>query len=433
MKRILTWGLALSFLLTCSAITEAQGENTDLNAKNLKTCEQQLVAIGEAIRAYQTEHDALPTWLSELHPRYLRDKTGLLCPADKRGGKAIFGYNVDPNLPVSYGYQFHPEYRDGKTEERRVYGDAIPMVRCRHHVNPNFECLNLSFDFQISKSAGVWQRDPVPIYGSLDAAITAYEGALQRMTKHERFAMLRPELIRLYMKVGRKDDADNFIDRFKSDMNAHLLEPEQVFVLGDMLEAMHRYEEVLGVLTQLEAQQPQNPAVLRKLSQIHRKLGDLDLAAEYMNKARPGSALIGKPVPDFSATDLEGNPISLKAYRGKVVLLDFWAVWCQPCIAEMPNLKKVYDTYKDAGFDIIGISLDNDETQLRDYLKANNIPWRQVFSGQGWMSPIARQYGIRAIPAPWLIDREGKLISHQARGESLERLVAEAVKDESTD
>ena len=433
MKAILTWGLALSFLLACNAITEAQGANTDLNAKNLKTCEQQLVAIGEAVRAYQKEHDALPMWLSELHPRYLTDKTVLLCPADKRGGEAIFAYNVDPNLQVSYGYQFHPEYRDGKTEERRVYGDAIPMVRCRHHVYPDFECLNLSFDFQVSKSASVWQRDLVAIYGSLEAAITASEGALQRITNDERFYMLRPELIRLYMKAGRESDADSFIDRFKSGMNAHLLEPGQVFVLGDMLEAMNRHEKVLEILMQLEAQQPQNPAVLRKLSQIHRKLGNLDLAAEYMNKAKPGSTLIGKLVPDFSAKDLEGNPISLKAYRGKVVLLDFWAVWCQPCIAEMPNLKKVYDTYKDVGFDIIGISLDNDETQLRDYLKANNISWRQVFSGQGWMSPIARQYGIQAIPAPWLIDREGKLISHQARGEALERLVAEAVKDKSTD
>lgn len=433
MKTILTWGLALSFLLACNAITEAQGANTDLNAKNLKTCEQQLVAIGEAVRAYQKEHDALPMWLSELHPRYLTDKTVLLCPADKRGGKAIFAYNVDPNLPVSYGYQFHPEYRDGKTEERRVYGDAIPMVRCRHHVYPDFECLNLSFDFQVSKSASVWQRDLVAIYGSLEAAITASEGALQRITNDERFYMLRPELIRLYMKAGRESDADSFIDRFKSGMNAHLLEPGQVFVLGDMLEAMNRHEKVLEILMQLEAQQPQNPAVHRKLSQIHRKLGNFDLAAEYMNKAKPGSTLIGKLVPDFSAKDLEGNPISLKAYRGKVVLLDFWAVWCQPCIAEMPNLKKVYDTYKDVGFDIIGISLDNDETQLRDYLKANNISWRQVFSGQGWMSPIARQYGIQAIPAPWLIDREGKLISHQARGEALERLVAEAVKDKSTD
>ena len=95
----------------------------------------------------------------------------------------------------------------------------------------------------------------------------------------------------------------------------------------------------------------------------------------------------------------------------------------------MPNVKKVYDTYKDEGFDIIGISLDTDEERLRNYLKENEIPWRQVFSGEGWDSPVSRQYGVRAIPAPWLIDKEGKLILHQARGEALEKMVVEALKE----
>jgi peroxiredoxin len=139
--------------------------------------------------------------------------------------------------------------------------------------------------------------------------------------------------------------------------------------------------------------------------------------------------MIGQPVPDFTATDLDGNPISLEQYRGKVVLLDFWAVWCGPCIAEMPNVKRVYNNYKDEGFDIIGISLDIDEARLRNYLKENDISWQQVFSGEGWQSPVSQQYDIRAIPAQWLIARDGTLISNRARGDALEQLVADAVKE----
>ena len=185
-------------------------------------------------------------------------------------------------------------------------------------------------------------------------------------------------------------------------------------------------------LRNLRNRAPENRSVFRKLVEIHERLGNAELANEYRLKADPVLALIGKTVPDFSAIDLDGNPISLEQYRGKVVLLDFWAVWCGPCIAEMPTVKAVYNSYKDEGFDIIGISLDTDEDRLRDYLKENHIPWRQVFSGEGWKSPVAQQYGIRAIPAPWLIDKDGTLITHRARGEALERLVAEALKDKST-
>ena len=94
----------------------------------------------------------------------------------------------------------------------------------------------------------------------------------------------------------------------------------------------------------------------------------------------------------------------------------------------MPNVKKVYDTYKDMGFDVIGISLDTDKAELNKFLKVCNLPWRQIFTGEGWETPIRKQYKVKGIPSPWLIDRAGKVISYQARGAALKKLVAEAIK-----
>ena len=108
----------------------------------------------------------------------------------------------------------------------------------------------------------------------------------------------------------------------------------------------------LRFLRRLNSNIPDAEPILWRLAHIYRKLGNIELADVYDRKADPKYELWGKPVTDFSATDLDGKPISLQDYRGKVVLLDFWGAWCGFCIDEMPNLKKIYTTYKDQGFDI---------------------------------------------------------------------------------
>ncbi|MDE0397101.1 MAG: redoxin domain-containing protein [Candidatus Poribacteria bacterium] len=396
--------------------------------ENVEICKGHLLDLGKAIQAYQKEHGDFPEWLSDLHPQYLSDANTLLCPADEHNGKPNFFINTDPKMPVSYDYQFHPRYQDTKTEERLVYGDVLPLVRCRHHTNQTFECLNLSFAFKIYWSSGVYKPDEM--YETTEEAIEALEKGLQRETHNEQFFHVYRTLVHLYIEVGRQKDAEHLINRFKSiikpdDLSAH-------FLLGTMLRMANQHEEVLKVFENLEKRQPNNHRVLDELVRIHERLGNAELAEEYRKKADPMSELIGEVVPNFSVTDLDGKHISLQQYRGKVVLLDFWAVWCGPCLTEIPNVKRVYDTYKDQGFDIIGVSLDTDETRLRNYLKKNNISWRQIFSGQKWKSPLAQQYDIRSIPAPWLIARDGTLISREARGVKLEQLVVEALKDKST-
>ena len=438
MKAVLTVGIVV-YLLIVSANTEGQAQKpnevpiltVEQRKKDIEICTQNLIAIGRSIQAYHNENGDYPEWLSDLHhPKYMPNPDVLLCPADSGGGKALFSRNIDPKMPVSYGYQFHPEYREMTRENRAIYGDVIPLVRCRHHTSREFDCLNLSFAFKVYQSSSAWQYTPEDMYGTPEKAITALETGIQQQPNNGKFLYLYTVLARLYIEVGREKDAENLINRFKSvikpdDLQAH-------FLLGSMLEMMNRNEEGLAVFEKLEERYPNNHNVLNKLAQIHDGRGNVERAAEYRRKADPMSEMVGEFLPDFSATDLDGKPISLGAYRGKVVLLDFWAVWCGPCIGEMPNVKKVYDTYKDAGFDIIGVSLDTDETKLRNYLKENDIPWRQIFSGKGWDSPLAKRYHIYGIPAPWLIARDGILISRNARGPGLERLVVEALTDKPT-
>ena len=429
MKAILTIGAVLSLLISFAHAEIATPEQSD---KNIEMCTQNLLAIGKAIEAYQKEHDDLPAWLSDLHPKHVTDANVLICPSDKAGGKPVYTPSTDPKMPVSYSYEFNAKLREWKTEQRKIFGDAMPLIRCRHHANEDFVALNLSFSSKVYRSPHSWESRPEEIYESLEEAIsTLAAGIQQHPTTAANLGYVYPMLASFYVKAERTEDAENLINRYKET-----LKPDNIrghFVLGDMLGAMNRDEELLQLYTKLEELSPENRSVFSRLAIVHEKLGNAELANEYRLKADPVLALIGNTVPDFSATDLDGNPISLEQYRGKVVLLDFWAVWCGPCIAEMPTVKKVYDTYKDEGFDIIGISLDTDENRLRDYLKENEIPWRQVFSGKGWDSPVSRQYNIRAIPAPWLIDKEGKLISHRARGEALERLVVDALKEKSAD
>ena len=129
----------------------------------------------------------------------------------------------------------------------------------------------------------------------------------------------------------------------------------------------------------------------------------------------------------LKATDLAGKPISLAQYKGKVVLMDFWATWCGPCVGEMPNVIANYKKYHAQGFDIVGVSLDQDKGALTKYIAANKMPWRQIFDGKGWGSAVGKQYGVQAIPFGLLIGRDGKIIALEVRGPALGPAIAKAL------
>jgi len=139
---------------------------------------------------------------------------------------------------------------------------------------------------------------------------------------------------------------------------------------------------------------------------------------------------VGRMAMDFTQNDTLGNPVSLSSFKGKHVLIDFWASWCGPCRQENPNVVKAFNNYKEKGFTVLGVSLDQPNAKDK-WMKAihdDNLTWTHVSDLKFWKNEVAVQYGIQAIPQNYLIDPQGKIIGKNLRGEALNKKLEEIFK-----
>lgn len=193
------------------------------------------------------------------------------------------------------------------------------------------------------------------------------------------------------------------------DLNALL--PGTVHPMILSLSASGKKEEALALLAKVKKELSGH----RMANQVNQFLEQL---SGQLNAPSAGDVI------EISFTDLNGNKVDLAAMKGKVVLVDFWATWCGPCVAELPNVLEAYKKHHDKGFEIIGISLDQDKAALENFIKERGMPWPQYFDGKGWENSIAQKYSISSIPATFLIGKDGKVTASNLRGEALVAEVA---------
>lgn len=134
---------------------------------------------------------------------------------------------------------------------------------------------------------------------------------------------------------------------------------------------------------------------------------------------------LGKKSRNFQARTRDGQMFNLWRQRGKVVLVHFWATWCGPCHEDMPSLMKTWEQFKDKGFQLVSISLDTDQSRLKQYLERFNLPWKIVYTGKGWQDDTVKRYAINSVPSYWLIDQNGILRSIDLKGRELNIAIAQ--------
>lgn len=171
-----------------------------------------------------------------------------------------------------------------------------------------------------------------------------------------------------------------------------------------------------------------NEPVFNSLSDRVKESPEAQHFKEMMDTKKTVS--IGQMAPAFTQNDVNDKPVSLSDFKGKYVLIDFWASWCVPCRAENPNVVKAYNQYKDKNFTVLSVSLDR-PGKKEDWLKAikmDGLEWTQVSDLKFWDNAVAKLYGIRSVPQNFLVDKDGKIIAENLRGEELSKTLDQLLK-----
>jgi len=220
-------------------------------------------------------------------------------------------------------------------------------------------------------------------------------------------------------------------DAFKKEFNARVeaVDKKQAATVGEFITNHPNSPISLYALADNMGSQATLPQLKELYAVLSPAIRNSTAGKSYAASiVRMEKTAIGSPAPDFVENDVNGQPVSLKNYKGKYVLLDFWASWCGPCRKENPNVLKAYNKYKGKNFIVIGVSLDQTKEPWLAAIKKDGLPWIHISGLKGFDDPVARLYEVHAIPVNYLIDPDGKIIATSLRDVALDEKLASVLE-----
>lgn len=318
-------------------------------------------------------------------------------------------FKFDGHLKSGYGYARMALDHTGKGKGHAVYtGDVVYFYFGKEQFN-----MTSKDSLQTATVTGS------KVYDESEAYNKAIGGTIMALTKavNIEFNSGTPEQKKdtTYIKTIDQRYRKRLQDRTDKQFEFAKANPNSYFALVALSEAAGSKVDVAKVQPLFNA--------------LSKDLKTTDMGKELAQRIEANTlTAVGKQAPVFTQANEVGKPVSLSDFKGKVVLVEFWASWCSPCRAENPNLVKQYQTYHDKGFEIISVSLDHVKKNWLEAIEKDGLAWTHVSDLKGWNNEVGRLYGVRAVPASFLVDAQGKIIGNGLRGEPLNEKLAEIFK-----